>query len=124
MEHTGWPVSISELGTGRLDARSRALIRLAGLAAGDGDPAGVHEYVITAMRQGYRRTRLPIPSAPCSLGRQRTAPGSDELKLAGPADRFASVRRRQLAVDASEVRFDGVDGDIHLAGDLSRAQHA
>jgi hypothetical protein len=48
--------------------------------------------------------------------------GSDQPKLAGPANRLIAVGRRQLAVNAPEVRLDGVNGDVHLAGDLSRAQ--
>jgi len=38
-------------------------------------------------------------------------------------DRFAAVTRRQLAVDVLEVCLDGVDGDVHLAGDLRGVQH-
>src|SRR6266536_3743374 len=49
---------------------------------------------------------------------------SDQLELAGPADRLAAVTRRQLPVDALEVRLDRVDGDVHLAGDLGGVQHA
>jgi hypothetical protein len=46
---------------------------------------------------------------------------SDQLKLAGSADRLAAAGGRQLAVDIFEVRLDGVDGDVHLAGDFSGA---
>ena len=49
---------------------------------------------------------------------------SDQLQLAGAADRFAAVSRRQLSVDVPEVGLDGVDGDVHLASDLGRVQHA
>jgi len=49
---------------------------------------------------------------------------SDQLKLAGPADRLGAVSRGQLAEDAFEVRLDGVDGDVHFTGYLSRVQHA
>ena len=49
---------------------------------------------------------------------------SDQLKLTGPADCLAPVSRRQLAVDASEMRLNGVGGDVHLAGHLSGIQHA
>jgi hypothetical protein len=49
---------------------------------------------------------------------------SDQLKLAGPADRLAAAGRRQLAVDVLEVRFHGVDRDVHLGGDLGGAQQA
>ena len=49
---------------------------------------------------------------------------SDQLELAGAADRFAAVTRCELAEDALEVRLDGVGGDVHLAGDLGGAQHA
>jgi hypothetical protein len=45
------PVSISELGPGHLDARSHALIRLAGLAA-RGEPADVDEHVRAALQHG------------------------------------------------------------------------
>ena len=48
---------------------------------------------------------------------------SDELELAGSADGLAAVRRRELAVDASQVRLDGVGRDIHLAGDLGGVEH-
>ena len=44
---------------------------------------------------------------------------SDQLKLAGSADRLAAAGGRQLAVDIFEVRLDGVDGDVQLAGDFS-----
>jgi Carboxymuconolactone decarboxylase family len=44
------PVSISELGPGHLDARSQALIRLAGLAAGA--PEDVDEHVRAALQHG------------------------------------------------------------------------
>ena len=50
--------------------------------------------------------------------RYQLSTSSDQLKLAGPAHRLAAVRRRQLAVDVPEVGLDGVDGDVHLAGDL------
>jgi alkylhydroperoxidase/carboxymuconolactone decarboxylase family protein YurZ len=46
------PVSISELGAGCLDARSQALIRLAGLAACDAGQAALAEHVVTALHQG------------------------------------------------------------------------
>ena len=48
---------------------------------------------------------------------------SDQLKLTGTVDRFAAVSRRQLAVNVLEVCLDGVDGDVHLAGDLGGVQH-
>ena len=50
--------------------------------------------------------------------------GSDQVELAGPADRSAAVIRRQLAVDVPEVGLDGIDGDVHFAGDLGRGQQA
>ena len=46
------PVSISELGPGSLDARSCALIRLAGLAARGGAPADVQEHARMALQHG------------------------------------------------------------------------
>jgi hypothetical protein len=49
---------------------------------------------------------------------------SDQLKLAGSADRLTAAGGRQLAVTVLEVRLDGVDGDVHLAGDFSAAQQA
>ena len=49
---------------------------------------------------------------------------SDQLKLAGSADRLTAAGGRQLAVNVFEVRLDGVDGDVHLAGDLSGAEQA
>jgi hypothetical protein len=47
---------------------------------------------------------------------------SDQLKLAGSTDRLAAAGGRQLAVNVFEVRLGGVDGDVHLAGDLGGAQ--
>jgi len=49
---------------------------------------------------------------------------SDQFELAGAADRFAAVSRRQLSVDVPEMSLDGVDGDVHLASDLGRVQQA
>ena len=49
---------------------------------------------------------------------------SDQLKLAGSADRLTAAGGRQLAVEVFEVRLDGVGGDIQLAGDFSAAQQA
>jgi hypothetical protein len=49
------PVSINEIGAqcdSALDARSQALIRLAGLAASGEEPAAVHEQVMTAIGDG------------------------------------------------------------------------
>ena len=49
---------------------------------------------------------------------------SDELKLAGSADRLTAASGRQLAVDVFEVRLDGMDGDVQLARDFSGPQQA
>src|SRR5882757_10690180 len=49
---------------------------------------------------------------------------SDQFELAGAADRFAAVSRRQLSVDVPEMGLYGVDGDVHLASDLGRVQQA
>ena len=49
---------------------------------------------------------------------------SDQLKLAGSADRLTAAGSRQLAVTVLKVRLDGVDGDVHLAGDFSGPQQA
>ena len=49
---------------------------------------------------------------------------SDQLKLAGSADRLAAASRGQLAADVFEVRLDGVGGDVHLAGDFGAGQQA
>lgn len=49
---------------------------------------------------------------------------SDQVKLAGSADRLAAAGGRQLAVNVSEVRLDRVDGDVHFSGGLSAAEHA
>src|SRR5215472_15875385 len=49
---------------------------------------------------------------------------SDQLKLAGPADRLAPVCRRQLVADVLDMRFDSVAGDIQLTGDLGGGQQA
>jgi Carboxymuconolactone decarboxylase family len=46
------PVSIGELGPGRLDARSYALIRLVSFAARGGEPAAVREHVMAAAQHG------------------------------------------------------------------------
>src|SRR2546429_3240944 len=75
---------------------------------------------------------LPHPSSrPESRGRaaawlrsRRRCARSDQLKLSRPAYRLAAVSRRQLAVDALEMRLDRVDGDVHLAGDLGGVEHA
>ena len=48
---------------------------------------------------------------------------SDQLKLAGPADRLAAASGRQLAVYVFEVRFERVDADVQLAGGLSGTEH-
>ena len=64
---------------------------------------------------------------PAVAGRTRRVPGtvrSDQPELPGPADGLAAVSRRQLAVDVLEVRLDGVEGDVHFAGDLRVSQHA
>src|SRR2546430_14419568 len=63
----------------------------------------------------------PIGSASCAGWRSRAT--SDQPELPGAADRLAAVTRRQLAVDALEVRLDRVDGDVHLAGNLGGGQH-
>lgn len=57
---------------------------------------------------------------PTLIGADEADGRGHQLELAGSADRLAVVRRRQLAVDASEVRLDSVAG--HLAGDLIRVQ--
>ena len=49
---------------------------------------------------------------------------SDQLKLAGSADRLAAAGGRQLAANVSEVRLERVDGDVHFAGGLSGAEQA
>ncbi len=49
---------------------------------------------------------------------------SDQLKLPGSAYRLAAASHRQLAADVFEVRLDGVDGNVQLAGDFSVAQQA
>jgi hypothetical protein len=49
---------------------------------------------------------------------------SDQLKLAGSADRLAAAGGRQLAVSVFEVRLDRVDGDVHFPGGLSGAEQA
>jgi LuxR family transcriptional regulator, maltose regulon positive regulatory protein len=66
----------------------------------------------------------PVTGRPPLRSPGSSEPRSDQLKLAGPADRLAAALRRQLAVDAPEVGLDGVDGDVHLLGDLGRVQHA
>ena len=79
------------------------------------------EYAYTA-RPGRACARAALSSYP-DIPR-RCSSRSDQLKLAGPADRFAAVGRGQLAVDALEVGLHGVDGDVHLAGDLGGAEQA
>jgi hypothetical protein len=49
---------------------------------------------------------------------------SDQLELAGSTNRLAAAGGRQLAVDVFEVRLDGVDGDVQLAGDFGGPQQA
>jgi hypothetical protein len=49
---------------------------------------------------------------------------SDQVKLAGSADRLAAAGGRQLAENISEVRLNRVDGDAHFAGGLSSAEQA
>jgi hypothetical protein len=48
----------------------------------------------------------------------------DQLKPPGPADRLPATRCGQLAVDVLDVCLDGMDGDLHLAGDLGGTQQA
>src|ERR1700733_13163207 len=55
---------------------------------------------------------------------KRSVAASDQLQLPCAPDRLAAMIRRQLAVDAPEVRLDGVHRDVHLGGDLCGAEHA
>jgi len=49
---------------------------------------------------------------------------SDQLEFPGASYGLAAMSGRQLAVDVPEVGLDGIDGDVHLAGDLGGVQHA
>jgi hypothetical protein len=53
----------------------------------------------------------------------RTLAGSEQLKLAGPADGLISAARAQLAENALQVALDRIDRDEHLGRDLGCAQH-
>src|SRR6266581_130455 len=66
---------------------------------------------------------LPRPRACVRTATVGDREQSDQPELSRAADRLAAVSRRQFAVDALEVRFDRVDGDVHLAGDLGGGQH-
>ncbi len=79
----------------------------------------------------WRRARCPPApgGAGGACGGGPNAPGtgnvrSDQPELPGPADGLAAVSRRQLAIDVFEVRLDGVEGDVHFAGNLRVSQHA
>ena len=105
-----------------------------GLAEGVGEPtvqvleSAVDDHVGQyRIHQGGARSRRMaremFPPAPAERRRPRIGL-SDQLKVAGPADRLAAVRRRQLATDVLDVGFDGVGGNVQLGGDLGGGQHA
>ena len=69
---------------------------------------------ISAARWGSK----PAPAQPGVSGVV-----SDQFELPGPPDGLAAMPGAQLAVNAPQVRLDGIDGDVHLAGDFCAAQH-
>ncbi len=123
--------------TAHLDPDSRRALTRDLLAATAGrstllithDPDGLDQVdEIIVLQQGrviqrgsYAELIRPGGAAGQRPGESR---GSDQLELAGPADRLVTVPRRQLAVDVPQMGLYGVDGDVHLAGHLGRVQHA
>src|SRR5215207_9396061 len=66
--------------------------------------------------------RTPVRSSAGARGRiplsGRVSPESDDVQLAGPADRLVPAARGELAQDRPHVCAHRVDGDVHLSGDL------
>src|SRR5689334_10611272 len=80
--------------------------------------------IVSGPRVGSVRSRLTSKrSADGQIGSGDTPDLSDQLQLPRTTDRLVTVGRGQLAEDAPEVRLDGIHRNVHLSGDLGRAEH-